>query len=502
MTTSAIGGAPNQLIQSLVTMRSQFNDLQRQLSTGQKSDNYAGLGLSAGLSVNLNQQLSSINGFDASITTAKTQIDIASQALTSMGSVGDSVRSLVEQANTNSASFGTAQSNAQASLQQLLGMLNTQAGDRYVFSGLATDTPSVDTYDHILNGNGARAGLTQVISERSQADLGASGLGRLVVSNPTPTSVGVAEDAVSPFGFKLASVGSTLTNAVVTGPAGVPPSISVDMTGGQPNDGDTLSLALNLPDGSSENLTLTATTKSPPGPNQFTIGATTTDTATNLQAAMTTALGNLAGTSLKAASAVQASNEFFNGDSSNPPMRVNGPPFNTATSLVAGTAANTVIWYTGEAGATSARSTATARIDPALVVSYGTRANEVGIRSILQNVATLAAVQQPTGASATAFNSALGSRVVSGLSGAPGAQKITDIAADLAGAESSMQTMSTQHQQTSATLTGLLQQINGVSNEQVGAEILTLQTQMQASMQTTSMLLQTSLVHYLPLTGG
>ena len=32
------------------------------------------------------------------------------------------------------------------------------------------------------------------------------------------------------------------------------------------------------------------------------------------------------------------------------PLRVGGPPFNTATTLVAGTAANTVIWYTGETG--------------------------------------------------------------------------------------------------------------------------------------------------------
>ena len=60
-----------------------------------------------------------------------------------------------------------------------------------------------------------------------------------------------------------------------------------------------------------------------------------------------------------------------------------------------------------------------------------------------------------------------------------------------------MQTMKTRHQQTSATLTDLMQHLNGVSNEEVSAQILSLQTQMQASMQTTAMLLQTSLVKYL-----
>ena len=42
-----------------------------------------------------------------------------------------------------------------------------------------------------------------------------------------------------------------------------------------------------------------------------------------------------------------------------------------------------------------------------------------------------------------------------------------------------------------------LQQVEGVSNEEVGAQLLTLQTRMQASLQITSMLYQTSLVNYI-----
>ena len=49
-----------------------------------------------------------------------------------------------------------------------------------------------------------------------------------------------------------------------------------------------------------------------------------------------------------AASAVAAGNDFFNTDASHPPQRVDGPPFDTATALVDGTAANTVAWYTGD----------------------------------------------------------------------------------------------------------------------------------------------------------
>jgi hypothetical protein len=46
-------------------------------------------------------------------------------------------------------------------------------------------------------------------------------------------------------------------------------------------------------------------------------------------------------------------------------------------------------------------------------------------------------------------------------------------------------------------LNDFLQQIEGVSNEDVGAQLLTLQTRMQASMQLTSMLSQISLVNYI-----
>ena len=95
---------------------------------------------------------------------------------------------------------------------------------------------------------------------------------------------------------------------------------------------------------------------------------------------------------------MQASNEFFNADVNNPPLRVDGPPFDSSTGLVAGTSANSVIWYTGETGTDPARSSATARIDPSLTVNYGVRANEQGIRSLLQGVATMAAVTVPNDA--------------------------------------------------------------------------------------------------------
>jgi flagellin-like hook-associated protein FlgL len=453
MSISSISLQSAQATQRLMSMRTQLDDLQRQLSTGQKSATYAGLGLNRGVTVSLNAQLSAISGYGDTITNVMPRIDVMNTALGRMPGISSAVKRAMVPANTigNSSGIITTQATAKSSLDELLSLLNTQAGDRYVFSGRATDTPAVETIDHILNGVGARAGLKQLISERNQADLGSNGLGRLTVAQPTATSVSVTEDA-GPFGFKLASVNSTLTNAIATGPIGLPASISVNFAG-IPNNGDTFTASFNLPDGTSENLTLTAATNSPPGPNQFTIGGTPVATAANFQAALTAGIGNLAGTSLTAASAVAASKEFFNADANNPPQRVNGPPFATATAMAAGSAANTVIWYTGEAGSDPARSTATAQIDPSVSVSYGVRANEVGIRSLVQNIATLAAVTVvPNASNAVSLSTALNQRLTTNLSGSPGAQSITNIQVDLASAQTAMTTAQSRHRQASSML--------------------------------------------------
>ena len=86
----------------------------------------------------------------------------------------------------------------------MLGLLNTQAGDRYIFSGREAEQPSVASFEHIMDGDGARAGFKQIVSERKLADLGTLGRGRMVISAPTATSVQVAEEAPpTVFGFKL-----------------------------------------------------------------------------------------------------------------------------------------------------------------------------------------------------------------------------------------------------------------------------------------------------------
>ena len=310
------------------------------------------------------------------------------------------------------------------------------------------------------------------------------------------SQVNLSEEAPpTVFGMKLASV-SALNGATVTGPSGSPASVGVNFTGA-PNPGDAITFGFNLPDGTTQQLTLTATNSSPPAAGEFTIGANVNATAANLQASLTTAVQKLAATSLSAASAIAASDNFFNVDAGQPPMRVAGPPL-TATALIAGTAANTVTWYTGEMGTDSARGTAVAKVDDALSVSYGARANEQAIRSTIANIAVYAtatfAASDPN--AKDRFN-ALSERVGNALTAPNGQQKIQDIQAELAFAQTTMKNATQRQQQRRLTLENLLQGIEQAPQDQVAAQILALQTRLQASLQTTATLYKLSIINYL-----
>ena len=307
-------GTSSILNQTVLNLKTQMTTLQSQLTSGEKSTTYAGMGINEGFAIAARSQMANISAFTDTMTNINTNIGVANTALQALVSIGTTVQNGANSTaqTLNSSGQTSAQQVAAAQLSSMLGILNTQSGDRYLFSGSAINTPSVASYDAIINGTTTQAGVKQVIAERQQADLGANGLGRLVLSSPTPTSVQMVEDAAgSPFGLKLAAVSSTLTGATVTGPAGSPAAISVSLGATNPNNGDTVSFQFNLPDGTTQSIKLTASSATPPPTGSFAIGTTPTATAANLNAALNTAVGTLANTSLVAASAIEAGNEFF-----------------------------------------------------------------------------------------------------------------------------------------------------------------------------------------------
>lgn len=321
MSISSINYSSSILGSQIRNINQQLTDLSTQLSTGKLSQNYSGMGTNEGFAIAGRAQLSNIAAYTDTMTNVNVSINLANTALQSLTTIRNTVQTgsanTAQDLNVNGQTV--AQNTAAAQFGSMVGVLNTQSGNRYLFSGTAFNTPSVANAGDIINGTTTQAGFKTVMVERQAADLGANGMGRLVLATPqpTPSSVMVSEDAaISPFGLKIAAVSSTLTGATVTGPSGSPVSFSVDLNGVNPKNGDKLSVQFTLPDGSTEQIDLTASTATPTPVGSFAIDASVpvnpNNTATNLNTALNTAIKKLAGTSLVAASAVTAGDNFFN----------------------------------------------------------------------------------------------------------------------------------------------------------------------------------------------
>jgi len=212
---------------------------------------------------------------------------------------------------------------------------------------------------------------------------------------------------------------------------------------------------------------------------------------------LSSAITNLAQTQLPAASAMEAGNNFF----SEPPQIVvpgAGNNYATATSLTNGTAANTVIWYTGENGATPARQTQSALVGPSTTIDYGMRANEQGITNLVKNVAVLAATMfSPSNPNAKDTYLALSNKVEINLTTPSGSQSIDDIESDIANAQTTVSNATKLNTQTQTTVNDILNNVDGVNQNQIAEKILTLQNSLSASMSVSVRLSQLSLVNYL-----
>ncbi|MBL4645640.1 MAG: hypothetical protein JKY99_04195, partial [Rhizobiales bacterium] len=337
------------LVKNLLQLRKSMEGLERQLATGKKSDTYGGLGPERSLSVSFRSGISRLESYQSSITMVDLRLSVSDLVVTRISDIGVEARAALDPNIYQLLGNGKTQGQATALnlLGETLSLLNTDAGGRYLFAGQDVSNKPVESMNAILDGDGSRAGFLQHKTERLLADMGTNDTGRIDVAQPVPNQVQLAEDGAHPFGFKMDTVNSNLSNVTVTGPSGSPSVLGIDFTG-QPLVGETLTLNLVLPDGSNHRIELSAALAGQGGDGHFEIGATADDTAANLAASLTTALQNSGGIQLRTASGIAAGEDFFNTDGGAAPQRIDGPPFASATALRDATEADTVIWYKGE----------------------------------------------------------------------------------------------------------------------------------------------------------
>lgn len=495
MTISGVSGRTSYIGSGILNLRSQLDTLTQQLSSGKVSDTYAGQGSGRSLAIALRAQINGVAAYADTATNLNTRIGVANLSLQRLVAIGTEVKGAAVSAGATLDNTGQTPGQKTASLDfyDSVDMLNAKSGDRYLFSGRATDTAPVAPADQIMNGNGANiAGLKQVIAERKTADLGVNKDGRVTSAVGTPSTAVViteqdttpASGVASPFGMKISGITTTISGALTPPDTAVLPaqkSRSIDLNGNVPQVGDQVKVTFTMPDGTTEDIVLTASDKTPLPANSFAIGVadpTATPpvtaseaTAQSLNTALSGAMSSLANGPMVAASAIEAGQNFFD----QPPLRVGSTPLGSATTLVAGDATNTVIWYNGEQDIPangSARGSAVAQIDTSITVNYGARADEQALRSQLQTVAVFAAVTtSATDPNANAQVAALNQRVAQNLATVPGTQSIQDIQADFAGAQTSVKATTDRQTQTKAMAQTMLDSIEGINNDEVATKI-------------------------------
>lgn len=291
-----------------------------------------------------------------------------------------------------------------------------------------------------------------------------------------------------------ASVGITATFA-----NGTPASLTLGVNG-TPAAGDAVTVTVALRDGTTQTLTLTAKAGvDAASATEFSMVGDTATIAQNLSNAVNNALKGAASTSLSASSASRATQDFFAGSVSPglAPRRINAD----RTGYAEQASARTVIWYTGDDTASDPRATATAQVSANRVLNIGVQANEAPIRAVLSGLAMMAADGGTTAAAAgtteaTRFR-ALSDRARTLLVSDTVQGGVPGIASDLGLAASTLSNTKSDNRASRAALETSLDGIDTISAETVTAQLLQLQTQLQASYQVTSMLSKLNLVNYL-----
>jgi flagellar hook-associated protein 3 FlgL len=443
-----------------VQMRKQGADLERQLTTGRRSDSYGGLGILRGQALDLRARISGLEAWQQGIKSADTRLKMMLQSIQGLDTIATDTKALTALPASKVIPGAKPQEQmlAQANLQGAIDFLNAEFGGRSLFAGRAHDEKPVANYNTIMQGVG------EAIADRALLDgVGTGETGQLAVSRAGAT-VTVTDNGDEDFGFTITGASSSSGSITAAG-ATSPASFTVT---GTPPVGARITLEVELPDGTRQEVSLIAETTS--GPGQFVTGGTPDEVAQNIQAAMQEALVKEASTSLASASALVASQEFFD------------EPAN---------------WYNGsdpdDPG--QARSTATLRIDETQTVGIGAQANEDGFKRLLSQLAALAATDFSDGS--TERLESMMTRVRDNLTPQGGEQSIAQIGMELGVASKTMSESSERHKATQVMIQNELGEIEDTRTEEVVAKLLTLQTRMQASYQTTSLLSRLSLVNFL-----
>lgn len=155
MSTSNVSllGQTNAQSQRLADLRQQMDNLSRQVTTGQISDTYSGLGTSAEPLLNLNSQQPLLQSYQNNIATVSNTMTLMNNALTNISDVGNQLVTAIQTQLQNSpTNLLNVQQMAKQGLQTVEAMINQNNNGKYLFAGSDSGTPPF-TDNSTLNSN-------------------------------------------------------------------------------------------------------------------------------------------------------------------------------------------------------------------------------------------------------------------------------------------------------------------------------------------------------------
>ena len=202
------------LIANSTSVHQQLDTLTEQASTGLVSQTYAGLGGEASVSLNLNPQLTALQTYQNDIGQATGSMAVTQTAMTQIQQIASTFAADIPNLNgLDPSEVDSVAAQANAALQEVAGLLDTQDGSSYVFGGQDSANPPVPSPDDILS-SGFYTQINAAVSALSTNGATATAASTLAIASSNATGT-------SPFSAYMSQPASAISAPVVqTGEGG------------------------------------------------------------------------------------------------------------------------------------------------------------------------------------------------------------------------------------------------------------------------------------------
>jgi len=193
-------GMMNSLVANAASVKQRLDQLISQVSSGLISNTYAGLGVGASISLNMQPQIANMQTLQNNVDVATGRMSVTQTAMTRLQSIASGFYAQLNNVEgINSSAVDSIAASARDALRQVAGLLDTQDAGVYVFSGQDTGNPPVPNPDNIADGT-AGTFFGQI-----QADVGQLGILTAAQVAQATQSVAIFGGVPSPFSVYLST---------------------------------------------------------------------------------------------------------------------------------------------------------------------------------------------------------------------------------------------------------------------------------------------------------